>query len=56
VGTLSDGFAINFLTYGDRAAAEAQMEVTASVLESWLSARLASAASKPARRKRAARA
>lgn len=53
VGALSDGFAINFLTYGDREAADALMDVTASVLESWLSARLASAA-KPARRKRAA--
>ncbi len=54
VGALSDGFAINFLTYGDREAADALMDVTASVLESWLSARLASAAAKPARRKRAA--
>lgn len=56
VGTLSDGFAINFLTYGDRAAAEAQMDLTGAVLESWLSARLSSGTSKPERRKRAVRA
>lgn len=54
IGTLSDGFAINFLTYGDREAAEAQMDITADVLESWLTARLASAAAEPAPRKRAA--
>lgn len=54
IGTLSDGFAINFLTYGDREAAEAQMDITADVLESWLSARLASAAATRSRRKRAA--
>ncbi|NYI44431.1 AcrR family transcriptional regulator [Nocardioides aromaticivorans] len=54
VGALSDGFAINFLTYGDREAADALMDVTASVLESWLSARLGSAAAKRPRRKRAA--
>ncbi|WP_183092380.1 TetR/AcrR family transcriptional regulator [Nocardioides stalactiti] len=54
IGALSDGFAINFLTYGDRAAAKAQMDVTASVLDSWLSARLAAGPAKPERRKRAA--
>lgn len=57
IGALSDGFAINFLTYGDRAAAQAQMDLTATVLDSWLSARLAAGASKaPARRRRTARA
>jgi AcrR family transcriptional regulator len=56
VGALSDGFAINFLTYGDREAAKAQMDLTASVLESWLSARLAGAAKAPARRRRTAKA
>lgn len=55
IGALSDGFAINFLTYGDRAAAEAQMDLTATVLETWLTSRLAGAADK-VRRKRAARA
>ncbi|HWJ11110.1 MAG TPA: TetR/AcrR family transcriptional regulator [Nocardioides sp.] len=56
VGALSDGFAINFLTYGDRAAAETQMELTGAVLDAWLTSRLAAAPAKPARRKRAARA
>lgn len=40
IATLADGFAVNFYTYGDHAAAVRQMEVTCSVLESWLSARL----------------
>lgn len=57
VGALSDGFAINYLTYGDRKAAQAQMDVTAAVLESWLTARLQAGATKaPARRRRTARA
>lgn len=54
IGALSDGFAINFLTYGDRAAADAQMDLTATVLESWLSARLAAGAAKPPARRRSA--
>lgn len=56
IGALSDGFAINFLTYGDRAAAEAQMDLTATVLDSWLSARLAAGTSKAPARRRTARA
>lgn len=56
IGALSDGFAINFLTYGDRAAAEAQMDLTAIVLDSWLSARLAAGAPKAPARRRTARA
>jgi len=57
IGALSDGFAINFLTYGDRDAAKAQMDITVSVLDSWLSARLEADATKtPARRRRTARA
>ncbi|MBM0126766.1 TetR/AcrR family transcriptional regulator [Pimelobacter simplex] len=55
-GALSDGFAINFLTYGDREAARAQMDLTASVFETWLTARLEAARTKPARRKRAVKA
>ena len=47
IGALSDGFAINFLTYGDREAAMTQMDVTAAVLGSWLTSRLASGAAKP---------
>ncbi|MCZ0991077.1 TetR/AcrR family transcriptional regulator [Streptomyces diastatochromogenes] len=40
IATLADGFALNWLTYGDRAAATEQMETAVSVLESWLAARL----------------
>jgi AcrR family transcriptional regulator len=39
VATLADGFAVNWLTYGDRAAAKKQMAIATSVLESWLAAR-----------------
>lgn len=55
VGALSDGFAINYLTYGDRAAAERQMDVAVAVLDSWLATRLAAPAAKPSRRKRTAK-
>ena len=40
LATLADGFAVNWLTYGDRAAAEQQMQIAVSVLEAWLAARL----------------
>jgi len=40
IATLADGFAVNYLTYGDRAAAKRQMTVTESVLTSWLAAKL----------------
>ncbi len=40
IATLSDGFAVNFLTYGDAAAAKKQMKVSESVLDSWLAAKL----------------
>lgn len=36
LGTLADGFAVNWLTYGDRARAEAQIELTLSVFDTWL--------------------
>ncbi|MGC0334572.1 AcrR family transcriptional regulator [Streptomyces sp. SAI-170] len=42
IATLADGFAINWYTYGDRSAATEQMEITVSVLDSWLAARLGS--------------
>lgn len=42
IATLADGFALNWLTYGDRSAATEQMEIAASVLESWLAVRLGS--------------
>ncbi|GAA4093534.1 TetR/AcrR family transcriptional regulator [Nocardioides kongjuensis] len=54
LATLADGFGVNWLTYGDADVARAQMEINCSVLDTWLSGRLA--ATKPARRKRAARA
>ncbi len=40
VATLADGFALNWLTYGDRAAAQQQMDIVESVLDSWLAVRL----------------
>ncbi|WP_229052498.1 TetR/AcrR family transcriptional regulator [Aeromicrobium sp. Leaf350] len=40
IATLADGFALNWLTYGDPSAAQEQMAVVTSVLDSWLSARL----------------
>lgn len=40
VATLADGFALNWMTYGDRAAAKKQMAITESVLESWLASKL----------------
>ncbi|WP_229873963.1 TetR/AcrR family transcriptional regulator [Amycolatopsis deserti] len=43
IATLADGFAVNWYTYGDRAVAVEQMEVTVSVLDSWLAARLGTA-------------
>ena len=41
IATLADGFGVNWLTYGDRPAAEKQMDLAASVLTAWLAARLA---------------
>ncbi|WP_263247317.1 TetR/AcrR family transcriptional regulator [Saccharopolyspora rosea] len=43
LATLADGFALNWFTYGDRSAATEQMEITTSVLDSWLAVRLGSA-------------
>jgi AcrR family transcriptional regulator len=40
VATITDGFALNWLTYGDRAAAEEQLEIATSVLDAWLAAQL----------------
>lgn len=42
IAALADGFAANWLTYGDRTAALGQMEIATSVLDSWLAARLGS--------------
>lgn len=71
LATLADGFAVNWMTYGDADAARQQMEINCSVLDAWLTSRLAATSAtttkpaKPARpstsagsaqRKRAARA
>lgn len=55
IATLADGFAMNWYTYGDRAATEQQVEINCSVLRSWLAVRLAAepAPAPRARRKRA---
>lgn len=42
IASLADGFALNWLTYGDRAVAAEQMQLSTSVLESWLATRLES--------------
>ena len=44
VSTLADGFAANWLTFGDRDAALQQIEILTSVLGFWLTGRLAHAA------------
>ena len=47
IATLADGFAVNWLTYGDRSAATEQMQISVSVLESWLATRLESVPAAP---------
>lgn len=42
IATLADGFAMNWMTYGDRSVATAQMETVESVLDSWLAVRVGS--------------
>jgi len=56
LATLADGFGVNWLTYGDAAAARAQMDINGAVLDTWLASRLAAAPAKPSRRKRAVKA
>lgn len=56
LATLSDGFGVNWLTYGDPSAARTQMEINCSVLDTWLASRLAAASAEPPRRKRAVKA
>ena len=50
IAALADGFAANWLTYGDRSAALGQMELATSVLDSWLAARLGSTPVAPSQR------
>ncbi len=40
VSTLSDGFALNWLVFADRAAAERQIELTLNVLDAWMATSL----------------
>lgn len=40
LATLADGFAVSWLTYGDRSAAKKQMAIASSVLDTWLAAKL----------------
>ncbi|GCE44397.1 transcriptional regulator, TetR family [Rhodococcus wratislaviensis] len=49
VSTLSDGFALNWLVFTDRTAAELQIEHVLGVLDAWMATNLG-AASVPARR------
>lgn len=42
IGAIADGFALNWLTYGDRQAAQRDIEIALSVLEAWLAATLSS--------------
>ncbi|NYJ01736.1 AcrR family transcriptional regulator [Nocardioides thalensis] len=56
VATLADGFAVNWLTYGDTTVARGQMEINSSVLDAWLARRVAATKAKPARRARTSRA
>jgi AcrR family transcriptional regulator len=52
LATLADGFAVNWITYGDPAAAQQQIEINVGVLQSWLAARLTPPAKATARRRR----
>lgn len=44
LATLADGFAVNWLTYGDRRAAKQQMAIALSVLDGWLATKVEPAA------------
>lgn len=44
IASLADGFALNWITYGDTSVARRQMEIADSVLASWLGVRLGSPA------------
>lgn len=53
VSTLSDGFALNWLVFTDRAAAERQIELTLGVLDAWMSANLGDASGRGVRASKA---
>lgn len=44
IACVSDGFAVGWTNYGDRAVAEKQMQLADSLFESWLASRLGSTA------------
>lgn len=44
LATLADGFAVNWLTYGDPVAAKRQMSIALSVLDGWLATKVEPAA------------
>ncbi|TQM33436.1 TetR/AcrR family transcriptional regulator [Nocardia bhagyanarayanae] len=48
VSALSDGFALNWLVFSDRTAAQAQVELTLGVLDAWMAANLGAASAAPA--------
>ncbi|MFE0021007.1 TetR/AcrR family transcriptional regulator [Amycolatopsis sp. NPDC059021] len=54
IAFLADGFAVGWITYGDRDLAEKQMKIADSVLESWLTSRLGATNHRTPRRRRAA--
>lgn len=49
VSVLSDGFALNWLVFTDRTAAEPQIDVVLGVLDAWMAAHLGEAAGPPVR-------
>ncbi len=52
VAAVTDGFALNWLTYGDRSAATEQMEICMSVLDTWIAARLSTPSKRSAKSQR----
>jgi AcrR family transcriptional regulator len=54
VSTLSDGFALSWLVFADRTAAERQIELTLSVLDAWMAANLGAASARRSRTRKTA--
>ncbi|NBH12060.1 TetR/AcrR family transcriptional regulator [Amycolatopsis sp. SID8362] len=54
IAFVADGFAVSWITYGDRALAEKQMEIADSLLDSWLTARLGATNQRATKRRRTA--
>lgn len=49
LGALSDGFALNWLTFGDRDEAVRQADISIAVLDAWLTTKLTATAAPPPR-------